>query len=379
MCILSYSYILFSLCGCRLCVSRRSTRLFQPKKFVTMQAGRRQRCTGCGTAVEPDEMNPKYHDLPKGAETRLCIQCEPLPAAPARGSIRKKVQEIPDRPGTARSAAPEKKPVFGAIPEVLNGVKLAQEDRKALQAIRDRVLQRTGGALGFVGMRRTIKSMDEDGNTSLNRREFLNGLAKIGVPMGRNEVEVLFDAFDRNRDGTIDITEFMRGIRGEMNDRRRKITLEAFACIDVDGSGEATYEEMHEAYGKTLYLHPEVVAGKKTEEQILKEFMEGMGDKDGDAKISAAEFLDYYEDLSANIDDDDYFELMMRNAWHLSGGEGAAANTTCRRVLVVHGDDSQEIVELKNDLGVDYTNLPSVIAKLEKQGVTDIKRVELSA
>jgi hypothetical protein len=48
---------------------------------------------------------------------------------------------------------------------------------------------------------------------------------------------------------------------------------------------------------------------------------------------------------SANIDEgpsgDDYFELMMRNVWHISGGEGWCANTTCKRVLVVFNDDSQ--------------------------------------
>lgn len=49
--------------------------------------------------------------------------------------------------------------------------------------------------------------------------------------------------------------------------------------------------------------------------------------------------------ISANIDEgpagDDYFELMLRNVWHISGGEGWCANTTCKRVLVVGEDDSQ--------------------------------------
>jgi len=338
--------------------------------------GRRVRCTGCGQAVEPEEIHPTYRDLPKEATKRLCTHCEPTEPSPSRGSIRKKPQEIPEKPGAARAAAVQHCP--SPIPEVMNGVKLSQADRKALEMVRAKVLQRCGGVLGFRAMRRTMRSMDEDGNVSLNRREFANGLKKFGITLGHQEVEVLFDAFDKNKDGTLDITEFMRGIRGEMNDRRKAITVQAFGCIDVDGSGEATYEEMHSAYGKTLHLHPEVVAGKKTEEQVLKEFMEGMGDKDGDAKITSAEFIDYYEDLSANIDDDDYYELMMRNAWHLSGGEGWCENTSCKRVLVVHDDDSQEVVELKNDLGLDPKDTAKVIAKLTAQGVKNIKRVEIS-
>ena len=59
-------------------------------------------------------------------------------------------------------------------------------------------------------------------------------------------------------------------------------------------------------------------------------------DKSGDGTITWEEFLDYYRDISVGIDNEDYFELMIRNAWHLSGGEGQAANTSCRRVLVIH-------------------------------------------
>jgi hypothetical protein len=37
--------------------------------------------------------------------------------------------------------------------------------------------------------------------------------------------------------------------------------------------------------------------------------------------VTPKEFQQYYAALSASIDEDDYFELMMRNAWHISGGK----------------------------------------------------------
>jgi len=72
-----------------------------------------------------------------------------------------------------------------------------------------------------------------------------------------------------------------------------------------------------------------------------------VGSKEKDAIITKSEFERYYANLSASIDRDDYFELMIRNAWHISGGEGWAANTTNRRVLVTHADGRQTVEEIK--------------------------------
>ena len=69
------------------------------------------------------------------------------------------------------------------------------------------------------------------------------------------------------------------------------------------------------------------------------------GVKDG--KVTPEEFCNYYANVSASIDNDDYFELMIRNAWHISGGEGWCTNTSNRRVLVTHTDGRQTVEEVK--------------------------------
>ena len=74
--------------------------------------------------------------------------------------------------------------------------------------------------------------------------------------------------------------------------------------------------------------HPDVKSGKKTEDEVLLDFLEtfevhrslSRGDKasaKGDGKVSINEFMDYYSNVSASIDDDEYFNLMMTNAWNL--------------------------------------------------------------
>ena len=63
--------------------------------------------------------------------------------------------------------------------------------------------------------------------------------------------------------------------------------------------------------------HPDVLSGKKSPDEVFTEFM-GMWDtQEKDGIITFEEFCDYYTDVSASIDDDEYFALMMKNAWKL--------------------------------------------------------------
>jgi Ca2+-binding EF-hand superfamily protein len=115
---------------------------------------------------------------------------------------------------------------------------------------------------------------------------------------------------DRDRSGAIDIDEFLIGIKGDLNDRRKKFVSMAFNILDIDGSGEITIDEMMAKYDFTQ--NPDVISGKKTIKQAAKEFMNHW-EKDGNEAITYEEFEDYYKGISASIDTDDYFELMMRN------------------------------------------------------------------
>ena len=118
-----------------------------------------------------------------------------------------------------------------------------------------------------------------------------------------------------------------------MNPRRKALVQMAFDVIDRDGSGTLDISDIMEVYDVTK--HPDFLARKKTKEKILSEFLDHLttGTK-SNGMVTREGFEDYYANISASVDSDDYFELMMRNAWHMSGGEGQAANSANRRVLV---------------------------------------------
>mmetsp|Transcript_21582 Transcript_21582/g.15794 ORF Transcript_21582/g.15794 Transcript_21582/m.15794 type:complete len:200 (+) Transcript_21582:603-1202(+) len=113
-------------------------------------------------------------------------------------------------------------------------------------------------------------------------------------------------------------------IRGELNDFRKGLVEKAFRKIDKDNSGFLDIEDIKDVYNASK--HPDVLQGKRTEQQILNEFLETfethhnmktMGQND--SKITLEEFLEYYKNISCSIDNDDYFQLMMNNSWNLKG------------------------------------------------------------
>lgn len=134
----------------------------------------------------------------------------------------------------------------------------------------------------------------------------------------------LFKIFDRSNDGAINYDEFLRGVRGEMNDFRKRLCEKAFKIMDKDGSGVLEISDIKQSYNAKM--HPDVKAGKKTEDEILFEFLDTFEAHHSDNKedkrdgsVSPGEWIEYYNNVSMSVDRDDYFELMMNNAWNLKG------------------------------------------------------------
>jgi hypothetical protein len=65
-----------------------------------------------------------------------------------------------------------------------------------------------------------------------------------------------------------------------------------------------------------------------------------------DDKVTRQEFENYYFNVSAAIDRDEYFEIMIRNAWHFSGLESwSTSSSNPRRYIGVRPDGTEYIEE----------------------------------
>lgn len=180
------------------------------------------------------------------------------------------------------------------------------------------------GARGIIGLSKQFRIMDDNHSMSLDRYEFKKAMSDYMLGFSEGELDTLFRYFDWDKSGLIEYNEFLRQIRGPMNAGRKAIVAKAFDILDKDGSGVIDLNDITGVYNAKG--HPDVLSGKKTEQQILQEFLEtfethhnSQKGKAADYSVTRDEFEEYYNNISCSIDNDEYFALMMNNAWNLDG------------------------------------------------------------
>jgi len=144
------------------------------------------------------------------------------------------------------------------------------------------------------------------------------------IEIADDQIAVVFNAFDLNRDGSINYDEFLRIIRGDLTPLRLALVNKAFTKLDRDNSGIVDINDIRGVYNGTK--HPDVVSGKKTEDMVLNEFLETFelhhnlhNGSRANGQVTLAEFVEYYTNVSSSVDNDEYFALVMNNSWNLTG------------------------------------------------------------
>ena len=109
---------------------------------------------------------------------------------------------------------------------------------------------------GIRGLRIMFKAMDRNRNGSLDPVEFKYAMRDYGVDITEKECAAIVKYFDTNNDGKISFDEFLRAIRGDLNEARRRMVHLAYGVLDKDGSGQVNLDDIKIAYD--VSYHPDV-------------------------------------------------------------------------------------------------------------------------
>ena len=103
---------------------------------------------------------------------------------------------------------------------------------------------------------------------------------------------------------------------------KNQLVKKVFTLLDRTGNNLIEEDDIKGLYNASR--HPEVVAGKKTEQEILGEWLDNFEsfseyNENGikNRKVTLEEFINYYNQISMSIEDDKYFEYMINNCWDM--------------------------------------------------------------
>lgn len=112
------------------------------------------------------------------------------------------------------------------------------------------------GSLGVRGLSRMFKILDNNGNRQVDFNEFFWGMRDFGISVTEEEAKSVLAAFDRDHSGTVNFDEFLRALRGDLNESRVALIRKAYQKLDANSDGTVKLDDIAKLYDVTR--HPDI-------------------------------------------------------------------------------------------------------------------------
>jgi len=180
-----------------------------------------------------------------------------------------------------------------ALVEIENAWKSSQDSAQALEKLSEKL-----GRVEFEEICAMFDMFDHDKGGAIDIKELGALMKSIGKLMDDNELEQTMKRLDSSGDGSVDKVEFLLWHAAQMESKHKpmspkEMATQLFKLFDKDGSGELSITELKEEMDK-------LDVGLSTEDigDLIKEL-----DEDGDNKISAKEFQELLEKYASVFDE----------------------------------------------------------------------------
>ncbi|KPI90401.1 putative Calcium-binding protein [Leptomonas seymouri] len=224
-------------------------------------------------------------------------------------------------------------------------VKLDSSVLDILTQLRDAYIDQAGASIPEIGIKamgRPFRKVSDDGRRWMTRegvRQLFRGSRAFGAAATSLSdtrhaqqtidavTDIIFEAFPKEeayqpegpgraaREEAIDYDVFMDYIRGHMNSTRKKAVLDVFQQLDYNSDGSIAIQDIQAMFN--AQEHPVVVSdGIFTADKLLRGFLAIWDENQRQfGLVPYTEFIDYYNGLSAIIEDDKVFLGILKTTW----------------------------------------------------------------
>ena len=234
------------------------------------------------------------------------------------------------------------------------------------------------GLLNLINIETRCRELDEENTQELDIKLFTKICTEFNFGLNNEEIEELFVSFDKDERGMINYDDFIRVLRGELNENRKQLIQNVFKHLDINEKGYLTIEELLNLYQAKSSL--EFLEEKKSEQEAFEIFEQSLkgnhkylnGDEANVKNIDIEEFEDFYESVSIMIPNDNLFKEIILRTWGLIQDEPEEELNKEENIEQDNNDiNNNEEQEIKDEI----ENEPKEEIKKEKNKFID-KEIE---
>ena len=169
-----------------------------------------------------------------------------------------------------------------------------------------------------------LKINEEPTSHKVSLEDLSVTIQELHLNISSSEIQELFDYLDSEKKGSIPTDIILNIIKGPLDDKRKTYIKNIFSDIDINKKGEISVNDLKNMYNAKN--HPNVIEGKKSEQEIYNQFCYTIDVyirfyKILNNSINSEQFIDYYSGISPSIKSDEDFKKILENIWNSTNKE----------------------------------------------------------
>ena len=209
--------------------------------------------------------------------------------------------------------------IYG-INDKSNGKEIQQSNESELLINKIKELIHIDNGVVFYSFMKYLKTNEEPISHKISIEDLSVAIQELHLNISYDEMHEFFTNLDVEKTGRIPTNDVINVIKGILNDKRKSYINTIFSQIDTDKKGVIKVNDFKILFNARN--HPDVLEGKKTEQEIYNQFCYTIDayvriNNILNNKLNNEQFIDYYSGISPSIKTDEDFKNILVKVWNI--------------------------------------------------------------
>ena len=210
--------------------------------------------------------------------------------------------------------------IYGNYNGKSNGKEIQQSNESELLINKIKELIHIDNGVVFYSFMKYLKTNEEPISHKISIEDLSVAIQELHLNISYDEMHEFFTNLDVEKTGRIPTNDVINVIKGILNDKRKSYINTIFSQIDTDKKGVIKVNDFKILFNARN--HPDVLEGKKTEQEIYNQFCYTIDayvriNNILNNKLNNEQFIDYYSGISPSIKTDEEFKNILVKVWNI--------------------------------------------------------------